>query len=256
MPVMGAWLPFLSTVAMAWGSIPAIAQMVISARSGVVNCAEGLVFLDDQAVESSITKHPEIKENAVLRTAAGQVEILLTPGVILRIGENTALKMITRRLVDTRVEIQTGSAVLEAVHTGRDNNVTVVLNNASVAVTKAGIYRFNTKPAQIKVFHGEVTVEISDRTATVATGRMLLLDGPRVSVEKFNMQQTDALDRWSRQRSQIVGSVPDTFCCEPFGVDRLRIGRAETEARYQEFQSCPSEFMTTGASSADITWDP
>src|ERR1035438_1405373 len=95
-----AWLPILSAAATAWGAIPASAQMVVSAKSGVVNYAEGQVLLNDRTVESSITRYPEMKENTVLRTEAGRVEVLLTPGVILRLGENTALKMITSRLVD------------------------------------------------------------------------------------------------------------------------------------------------------------
>ena len=97
-----AWLPILSAAAMAWSAIPASAQMVVSAKSGVVNYTEGQVLLNGRAVESSITKYPEMKEDAVLRTEAGRVEVLLTPGVILRMGENTTLKLITNRLVDTR----------------------------------------------------------------------------------------------------------------------------------------------------------
>ena len=69
-----AWLPILSAAAMALGSLPVAAQMVVSAKSGVVNYVEGQVFLNNQAVESSITKYPEMKENAVLRTDAGRVD--------------------------------------------------------------------------------------------------------------------------------------------------------------------------------------
>jgi len=199
-----AWLPILSAVAMALASIPAAAQMVVSAKSGVVNYTEGQVLLNDRAVESSITRYPEMKETAVLRTEAGRVEVLLTPGVILRMGENTALKMITNRLVDTRVELQSGSAVVEAVQTAKDNNVTVVVKNGAAAITKAGIYRFDVEPAQVKVFRGETAVEISGQTTLAGAGRMLMLDGSSAAVEKFNAEDTDALDHWSKQRGQLL----------------------------------------------------
>lgn len=199
-----AWLPILSAVAMTFASIPAGAQMVVSAKSGVVNYTEGQVFLNDQAIESSIAKYPEMKENSVLRTQAGRVEVLMTPGVILRLGEDSTLKMITNRLVDTRVELQSGSAAVEAVQALKDNNVTVVVKNGAATITKAGIYRFDTEPAQVKVFRGEAAVEISGQTTPVGNGRMLTLDGSTTAVQKFDAEDTDALDHWSRDRGQLL----------------------------------------------------
>jgi hypothetical protein len=199
-----AWLPILSTVAMAFASLPAAAQMVVSAKSGVVNFTEGSVLLNGQAVESTITKYPDIKENSVLQTQAGRAEVLLTPGTIMRVGENSSMKMITNRLIDTRVELQNGAAVVEAVQTAKDNNVTVVVKNGAVALSKAGVYRFDTEPARLKVFRGEASVEMNGENIPVSTGRMLMLDGSNSSVEKFNADDTDALDHWGKQRGQLL----------------------------------------------------
>ncbi|HUK18295.1 MAG TPA: hypothetical protein VLW65_17845 [Bryobacteraceae bacterium] len=199
-----AWLPILSTVAMAFASLPAAAQMVVSAKSGVVNFTEGSVLLNGQAVESTITKYPDIKENSVLQTQAGRAEVLLTPGTIMRVGENSSMKMVTNRLIDTRVELQNGAAVVEAVQAAKDNNVTVVVKNGAVALSKAGVYRFDTEPARLKVFHGEASVEMNGQTIPVSTGRMLMLDGSNSSVEKFNADDTDALDHWGKQRGQLL----------------------------------------------------
>ena len=199
-----ALLPILSVAAMVLSSLPASAQMVVSAKSGLVNYVEGNVFLNDQAIEQSITKYPEIKEKAILRADEGRAEVLLTPGVILRLGEKSSIRMITNRLVDTRVELLTGSAVIEAVQTAKDTNVTVVVKSASASVVKAGIYRFDVEPAQIKVYHGEAAAEIDGQSILVGAGRMLLLDGASAAVQKFNNEDTDALDHWSRQRGQLL----------------------------------------------------
>src|ERR1035438_9324354 len=48
--------------------LTASAQPIISARSGVIAGLEGKVFLDNQALESSVTHFPDMKENSVLRT--------------------------------------------------------------------------------------------------------------------------------------------------------------------------------------------
>src|ERR1039458_8519333 len=92
-------------------SVTALAQPIISAKSGVIAGLEGKVFLDNQVLESSVTHFPDMKENSVLRTEDGRAEVLLPPGYVLRIGENASFKMIANRLIDTRVEMMTGRPV-------------------------------------------------------------------------------------------------------------------------------------------------
>src|SRR5580658_6337041 len=128
--------------------LPSVAQPVISAKSGLLSYVEGQVMLNDQPVEFSNTRFADVKENSVVRTADGRAEVLLTPGVTLRMGENSALRMITNRLVDTRLELLSGSAVVEADLIAKDTSVTVVVGQGSVALPKAGLYRFDASPAQ------------------------------------------------------------------------------------------------------------
>ena len=59
--------------------------------------------------------------------------MLLTPGVFLRVGENSAFRMVTNRLIDTRLQFLSGSAVVEAEEIGKDNSVTVVYKDATCA---------------------------------------------------------------------------------------------------------------------------
>ena len=186
------------------GAWSASAQPVVSAKSGVIAYVEGTVFLGDQQVEYSVAKFPEMKENAVLRTVEGRAEVLLTPGVIMRVGENSSLKLITNRLVDTRLEILGGQAVVEADDIAKDTGVTVVLKNSSVTLAKAGIYRFESEPARIKVFKGLAEVKTGSDTVPVAAGRAATLDGTSASVQRFNTEETDALDHWSRRRGEYL----------------------------------------------------
>ena len=116
------------TIAMlALVALTASAQPIISAKSGVIAGLEGKVFLDNQALESSVTHFPDMKENSVLRTEDGRAEVLLPPGYVLRIGENASFKMLTNRLIDTRVEMLTGSGVVEVDENSKDTNVVVAL---------------------------------------------------------------------------------------------------------------------------------
>jgi hypothetical protein len=102
----------LASALLALTPTPGLAQYVVSAKSGLVNLAEGQVKLDGKTLESSLTHYPDVKEGSVLSTEDGRAEVLLTPGVTLRLGDHASLKMITNRLIDTRVELLGGKAVV------------------------------------------------------------------------------------------------------------------------------------------------
>src|SRR5690349_16387512 len=148
----------LSTAIAALCVASATAQPVISAKSGTIAKVEGKVFLGDQLVEESLTKFPDIKENGVVRTEDGRAEVLLAPGMILHLGENSSFRLITNRLIDTRLELLTGSAVVDAEQVAKDTTLTIVCKDGTVAVSKDGHYRFDTEPARLRVFEGTADV--------------------------------------------------------------------------------------------------
>jgi hypothetical protein len=195
----------LSTIAiLAIAAVSASAQPIVSAKSGVIASVEGKVLIDNAEVQESVTHFPEVKEGAVLRTEDGRVELMLPPGFMLRMGENGALKMIANRLIDTRVEMQAGSAVVEVDQTKPDFNVSIVLKDGVVNLSKVGVYRFDSDPARLKVFHGLASVEIGGQSVMVATGKMLALSGSSASAEKFDVAETDSLDNWSQHRAEAM----------------------------------------------------
>jgi len=65
------------------------AQSVISAHSGVINYTEGTVNLDGKAIRLELTKVSDVKTGQTLAAEDGRAEVLLTPGVFLRLAELT-----------------------------------------------------------------------------------------------------------------------------------------------------------------------
>jgi len=177
------WIAGFLAAVLALSAIPALAQPVISAKSGLISYVEGKVYLGDQIVEPSPTHFPDVKENALVRTAEGRAEVLLTPGVVLRLGENSSFKMLTNRLIDTRLELLTGSAVVEADEIAKDTSVTLVCKDGTVSLGKKGLYRLDTAPARLKVFEGLASVQVAGQNVEVASGKMLSLGGTIASVE-------------------------------------------------------------------------
>jgi hypothetical protein len=188
-------------------AIPVAAQPVISARSGVIAYGEGAVYVSDKAWEPAQTKFDAIKENTLVRTGEGRVEVLLVPGTFLRLGENGSFRLLTNRLIDTRLDLLRGSAVVEVDQVTKDNNVTIVNHDATIQFHKAGLYRLDSEPASVKVFKGAATVQMGERNIEVPSGKMLGLAGETAAVEKFDTEDTDTLDRWSHRRGDLVASA-------------------------------------------------
>jgi hypothetical protein len=188
----------------ALSGIAAFAQSVLSTHSGVLHVSEGAVFANDQPVDQKYGTFPDIKEKSILRTEAGRAEILLTPGVFLRIGENSAVKMIDNRLSDTRVELLKGSAVIECDDPMKENSVTMISGDFQVHIRKSSVLEMIADPAAVKVFHGDAEVELNGTIAKVGGGKMMAFT-QALAQEKFDVKTAgDELTRWSQERSEAV----------------------------------------------------
>ncbi len=196
-----AWA--LAAPALFWAATPAAAQSVISAQSGVIHYTEGRVLLGDKAIEPKFGEFPNIKEGGLLRTEEGRAEVLLTPGVFLRAAEDTTVRMISSRLVDTRLELERGTVLLECLELPKDNAVTFVVGEATVSLRKQGLYRLDAAPPRLRVYDGEAVVESGSGRATLKRGRQAMLEGV-LAAGKFDPKAGDALYRWSKRRSEYV----------------------------------------------------
>jgi hypothetical protein len=196
------WSVGILASALALSAIPAAAQPVISAKSGTISYVMGKVTVAGKEVQTSETKLPEVGENAVLATEDGRAETVLTLGAFLRTGDHASFKMLATRLIDTRLELLTGSHILEATDMQKDNNLTIAAKTATVVVSKRGIYRFDLDQSRIKVFEGVLGVEINGQNLLLGAGKMLDLASATPSVEKFDKETVDALDHWARLRAE------------------------------------------------------
>src|ERR1700683_307617 len=123
------------------GASSAWAQQVISAHSGVIHFVEGQVTLEGQPVQPKFGEFPDVKNGQTLATQDGRAEVLLTPGVILRIGENSSFKMLSNSRTDTRLEVLSGEAIVEVGELLPTNAITLVSGSVHMGLVKKGIYR-------------------------------------------------------------------------------------------------------------------
>jgi len=187
--------------------LPTLAQSVISAHSGLLHYSDGAVYLDDQSVDQKAGKFDQMSNGSELRTEEGRAEVLLTPGTFLRLGANSAVRMLSNKLEDTRVELLRGSAVLDqGADTLADTSVTVLYNLDQVLIKKPGRFRFDTQPPQLKVENGEAQVTSGGKSIEAAAGDVVPFDGKLTTRRLLNDSNAarDELDTWADARSHSV----------------------------------------------------
>jgi hypothetical protein len=194
--------------------LPASAQSVISAHSGLIHFSDGSVFLDDQRVEQKTGKFGQMNNGSELRTQEGRAEVLLTPGTFLRVGANSAIRMVSNNLDDTRVELLSGAAVLDqGSDTLADTSVTVLYNLDQVRILKPGRYRFDSEPPQVKVESGDAEVTADGKSVEAGAGYVVPFEGKLVARRLLKDSQLndpgfnrpgDDLDNWSAERGSSV----------------------------------------------------
>ena len=119
-----------------WGSIPP--------QPGTVNYIEGQASIGSQTLSEKSIGSTKLASGQSLSTENGRAEILLTPGIFLRVGENSSLQMNSPGLADTITTLQKGRAMIEVAEIRPENNVRIAENNSSMQLLKPGLYDFDS----------------------------------------------------------------------------------------------------------------
>ena len=201
-----AWMVLSGLAVTGWS------QSVVSTHSGVVYYFGGTVYVGNDQLVQKFGRFPDIPEGGELRTEHGRAEVLLTPGVILRVGESSSIRMISSKLSDTRVELLRGVGILEAAAgdsnvTGKDTRTTLVLDKWEMRVPHEGVFRIDADPAQVKVYKGEIEVNAvgSADKVKVKENETMPLAAVLVS-EAASGPEKDDFKSWAMSRSQAVSA--------------------------------------------------
>src|ERR1043166_9524768 len=111
-----------------------------TAQPGAINYVEGQASLGRQPLSSKSVGSTVLGSGDVLSTGDGRVELLLTPGVFMRVGKNSAVRMDSPELTNTRVSVLKGEAMVEADLLHHEDHVVVAQRGALAQLEKKGIY--------------------------------------------------------------------------------------------------------------------
>ena len=197
------------------------------ARPGTVNYVEGAAYVDGTQVNAKDVGSVNLEAGQELTTGKGKAEILLTPGVFLRLDDNSAVKMISPDLTLTQVELEKGRAGIEVDEIHDQNNLQIVDAGVTTRLEKKGYYEFDAGKPTAMVFDGKAAVELGDgKTKQIKGGHELLLtgeaDGKSIAQEKpedFNKQKAeDDLYNWNSLRSQYLAEANNEMAVEYAGA--------------------------------------
>lgn len=176
-------------------------------QPGVLNYTEGQVSIDGQAVRGA--KTTAVRPGQMLQTQDGKAEMLLTPGVFLRLNNHSQARLVSASITDTRIELVQGEAMVEAAQVEHANNLTIADGGYITQIDKRGIYGFNADQPKVAVYDGEATINASDHSVNVKKGHQVALvaQNEKLKTQSFDVNNPDPLYSWSRLRSEYMAEA-------------------------------------------------
>ena len=185
----------------AWGVVPP--------QPGTINYIEGQSSIGGKVLSENSAGSARLLAGQSLSTQNGRVEVLLTPGVFLRISGNSSIDMISPDLANTILFLQKGRALVEVANIRPENNIRINVNGASARLLKPGLYDFDADRDQIRVFDGKAMVQTNGRQIELKGERQLELNTQAtLKARKFDRKAyEDDFYRWASLRSSYLADA-------------------------------------------------
>ncbi len=187
---------------------PAAQQPPQVPQPGMVNYVEGQAMLAGQPLNQNSGGSAALTPGQSLATQNGRVELLLTPGVVLRLDGNSMMMMNSGGLENTEATLQSGRAMVEADQVLPANFIAIHEGPASIRIMTKGLYDFDAAHNTVRVFDGRAEVNIGGKTYTVQGGHQFDLTASKLKARGFDKSANeDAFYRWSSLRSSYLAEA-------------------------------------------------
>ena len=180
------------------------------ALPGTLNYIEGQASIADQVLDAKSVGSMLLGPGQSLTTGNGKAEILLTPGVFLRVGDNSTVKMVSTNLTGIEADLEKGQATVEIAELHQYNQFRLDEDGAATYMLKDGLYAFDADHDQVRVLKGEALVQDNDQQVKVKGGHELDLNQTgHLKAVKFDKDTYEASDlyRFSDLRSSYLAEA-------------------------------------------------
>jgi hypothetical protein len=175
-------------------------QPEATAGPGTLNYVEGQANIDEETVNNDAIGSVALQPGQTLSTGTGKAEVLLLPGAFLRVGNNSAAKMISEDPANTSAELIKGQATVEVLGMRKSDLsdvLTIRVGDTTARLLKNGLYQFDADRSQVLVYKGEALVQVGDQSLKVKGGHEL-------SANQGGKLQTRGFDKKAFENSDLV----------------------------------------------------
>jgi len=185
----------------AWAANPAV--------PGTLNYVEGEASIGKQLLKPNSVGSSNLETGQTLTTENGRAEVLLTPGVFLRLDDNSSVEMVSPGLTNTELRLENGRATVEVAEIHRGNDLRIAEDGATTQLLKTGLYDFDANRDQIRVFDGKAVVQDGGKEVKLKGGRELDLNSSssRRAIKFNKKSDEDDFYRWSSLRSKYLAEA-------------------------------------------------
>jgi len=177
-------------------------------RPGTLNYVEGQATINGQPVDRNAIGSAELQAGQTLATQNGRAEILLTPGVFLRLGNNSSVQMISPDLANIELRVDKGRALIEVDWIQKENRIRIDAGTQPIELQEKGLYDFDADKNQVRVFDGRAAVLTNDHEMHIQGGHEVTLGAAKLKAEGFDKKAVeDDLYRWSKLRSSYLAEA-------------------------------------------------
>ena len=224
-------LKALILLSLATLSASAFAQYANPASPGTINYVEGSASIEGRQLSSKSVGQTTMQAGEYLATSDGKVEVLLTPGIFLRLGKDTTIQMVSPALTQTEIKVEHGRADVEVDQIFEQNRILIDQSRGQTQILKRGLYSFNADTATVRVLDGEALVfpggnyQSEVKPIKVKDDHELALASGQLKPQKFDKDQSqDDLYKWSTLRSQYLGQANQTLASDYEGSSDFNPG--------------------------------
>ncbi len=188
-----------------WGATPAL--------PGTINYVEGQAAIGSQTLDAKSVGSTSLAAGQTLTTQNGKAEVLLTPGVFLRVGDDSAATLVSPSLTNTEVALSKGQAMVEVAEIHKDNLLRIQEDGTTAQLVKTGLYGFDADGGSVRVFKGQALVQDGDRQVKVKGGHEFNIQSAnntgKLKTTKFDKDQYESTDlyRFSNLRSEYLAEA-------------------------------------------------
>lgn len=179
-----------------------------TAQIGTINYIQGQAALSGVPLSQG-SIGTVMQAGATLATTNGRAELLLTPGVVLRLDNGSAIRMDSPALENTLLTLMQGRALVEVDNILPANNLVINEGGIGVKLAKKGLYQFDATTGQIRVFEGQAKVMNAKKVYDIDGGHELALNQPKLKVRGFDKKAYENTDfyRWASLRSSYLAEA-------------------------------------------------